>query len=148
MRILANFSKKVPTGQYENETYTVTFEAESEFNNVAEIADYLFHQAREAVQRQLEGTSAKNTPATNVPPAGADANQSRNAQPNQTGTNFPATDKQKGMIAKMLKETFDDAAEARQWLMQNFGAESTAALTRKLASKVIEALIERRGNAA
>lgn len=139
MRILANFSKKVPTGQYENETYTVTFEAESEFNNVAEIADYLFHQAREAVQRQLEGTSAKNTPATNVP---------HNSQPNQTGTNFPATDKQKGMIAKMLKETFDDAAEARQWLMQNFGAESTATLTRKLASKVIEALIERRGNAA
>ncbi len=144
MRILANFSKKVPTGQYENETYTVTFEAESEFNNVAEIADYLFHQAREAVQRQISGTSSQATPATNVPQSESETGKSQNSQ----GTNFPATDKQKGMIGKLLKETFDDAAEARQWLTQNFGAESAAALTRKVASKVIEALIERRGNAA
>lgn len=137
MRILANFSKKVPTGQYENETYTVTFEAESEFNNVAEIADYLFHQAREAVKRQIEGTTSSATPSTNVPSPDA-----------ETGTNHPATDKQKGMIGKLLKETFANGAEAQQWLAQHYGAESTAALTRKTASRVIEALLEKRRDVA
>lgn len=55
MRILANFSKKVATAQYENESYTVTFEAETEFNNVSQVADYLFYQAKAAVTRQISG---------------------------------------------------------------------------------------------
>ncbi len=59
MRILTNFTKKVNTGAYENETYAVTFEAITEFNNANQIADYLFLQAREAVKRQLDGTAAK-----------------------------------------------------------------------------------------
>ena len=59
MRILANFTKKVNTGSYENETFTVTYEAVTEFNNVEQVADFLFHQARQAVARQLNGTAAK-----------------------------------------------------------------------------------------
>lgn len=59
MRILANFTKKVNTGSYENETYTVTFEAVTEFNNLEQVSDFLFHEARHAVERQLDGSSAK-----------------------------------------------------------------------------------------
>ncbi len=55
MRILTNFSKKISTADFENETFTVTVECETEFNDVAEVADYLFQEAESAVSRQLPG---------------------------------------------------------------------------------------------
>ena len=67
MRINTVFSKKVSTGNYENETFTVTVEAESEFNEIDKVADYLFHQAKSAVQRAIEGSATTTTPTTTIP---------------------------------------------------------------------------------
>lgn len=55
MRILANFTKKVSTGQYENETFTVTIEAESEFNNIAVAGRNVYRPLRGSLLAQSAG---------------------------------------------------------------------------------------------
>jgi hypothetical protein len=141
MRINAVFSKKVSTAQYENETFTVTVEAESEFNNIAQVADYLFNQARAAVQRQIDGTAGEQTPATHIPHAdsGAPGRKPRSAN---NGQGFRATDKQLDMISKLLKEAFATDAQAREWLTRHCPGQSVTELPRKDASRLIEKLLD------
>jgi len=157
MRILANFTKKVATAQYENETFTVTVEAESEFNNIAEVADYLFLQARSAVDRQINGNATSATPKTVTPPVNEETHQEKDKAPEQKteekpangkGNPLPATDKQRNMVQKLLRENFKDGAQARRWLEDSFGADNTTKLTRKVASRVIEALLDKQRMAA
>jgi hypothetical protein len=156
MRILANFTKKVATAQYENETFTVTVEAESEFNNIAEVADYLFLQARSAVDRQINGNATSTTPKTVTPPVTAETHQKNEAPEQKTeekpangkGNPLPCTDKQRNMIQKLLRENFKDGVAARRWLEESFGADNTTKFSRKVASRVIEALLDKQRMAA
>jgi len=153
MRILANFTKKVATAQYENETYMVTVEAESEFNNIAEVADYLFNQAKAAVQRQISGDAAVTTPATTIPAGGettepAQQPQQEAPKPATNGNGQPVTEKQRSMIFKLLRDNFETRAEEQSFLKQNAGVERVDNLSRKQASRVIEALMDRQRNAA
>lgn len=160
MRINAVFSKKVATAQYENETYTVTIEAESEFNNIAEVADYLFHQARSAVGRQIEGKVSEKKPTTVTPPVEAPASEKKTespkpepetkkepdkpvppAKPEPVG--LPATERQISMVKKLIQEQFSDGDSACEWLRDTFGVTETSELSRKTASRIIEALMER-----
>ncbi len=147
MKILANFTKKVSTGDYENETYMVTIEAESEFNNVDQIADYLFHQAREAVQRQINGGASGTVPSTAIP----SSSQSRNSGNgrnggsscgNGNGNGYKATEKQVNMLRKLFDENFDSKEEARAWLRNQCSMDSTANISRRDASRVIEKLLD------
>lgn len=89
MRILANYAEKVSTGNYENQTYTVTFEAETEFNNIERVVDYLFHQAKEAVERQKSGTGNPNLNAGNGKRAAKKQNTKATAETPKAET--PAT---------------------------------------------------------
>jgi hypothetical protein len=141
MRINAVFSKKVSTAQYENETFTVTVEAESEFNHVEQIADFLFAQARAAVQRQIDGTASGQTPCTQIPhsESGAPGRKPRSAN---NGQGFRATDKQLDMISKLLKEAFATDAQAREWLTRHCPGQSVTELPRKDASRLIEKLLD------
>ncbi len=145
MRINTVFSKKVTTGEYENETFTVTMEAESEFNHIEQIADYLFHQAREAVMRQVEGVAAGGAtlPETSIP-GGRSENKSAQQQQAQPGSGqFKATEKQINMLRKLFDESFSSREDARAWLKENTGLDSTAFLTRKQASAMIEKLVDK-----
>ena len=151
MRILANFTKKVATAQYENETYMVTVEAESEFNNIAEVADYLFNQAKAAVQRQISGETAATTPATTIPAKGEatePAQQQETPKPPTAATGQPVTEKQRSMIFKLLHDSFENRTQEQAFLKQQAGVERVDSLTRKQASRVIEALMDRQRNAA
>lgn len=165
MRILANFTKKVSTAQYENEQYMVTIEAESEFNNIDQIADYLFHQARAAVERQIAGTANTSSPTTTIPstPAAPEPEAKQpapkspekpspasngNGNGNGNGTNLPPTEKQLEMIRKLLNATFTSKQDAQRWMQQQTGVTKMSDLTRKVASRAIEALVERKRNAA
>lgn len=145
MRINAVFSKKVSTGQYENETYTVTVEAESEFNNIAEVSDYLFNQARSAVQRQIDGSAAQGTPETTIPSSSGngDGHQGNGSGGNGNRERLPATQKQQNMLHKLLREQFDDQSEGRFWLRDRFSTDKVDSLSRKQASRAIEALLDR-----
>jgi len=87
MRILTNFTKKVATAQYENETFTVTVECDLDMgvDSVGERADALFAEARAAVQRQIAGTASKEAPATTIPAAAQDAQQTAPQATTATG---------------------------------------------------------------
>jgi len=145
MRILANFTKKVATAQYENETYTVTVEAESEFNNVAEVADYLFSQARAAVQRQIDGGAAMTTPETIMPSATKhDEPEEPKAQKQAArGNVYSITPKQTGLIRRLLTENFGGIEKGNRWLGEETGVADAAQLSRKQASRIIEILMDR-----
>jgi len=145
MRINAVFSKKVSTGDYENETFTVTVEAESDFNNISEVSDYLFSQARGAVQRQLSGSATQATPETSIPNV---AGNGGNHHGNGSGSNgnrekLPATQKQQNMLHKLLREQFEDQSEGRFWLRDRFSTDKVESLSRKQASRAIEALLDK-----
>lgn len=226
MRVLANFSKKVSTGNYENETFTVTVEAETEFNHLDQVSDYLFAQARAAVDRQVRGEYTAKLPDTTIPievndcpesnSAGGDdafsapsssfadqvptknsgrngssdsrgqqygTDQSRNKNPgpvNETGRNenaggherrnsakhrdngsnsrftentgdnggIPLTEKQKNLLYRLLRDNFDDREQAKSWLLDNFEESVVTHLTRKTASRVIDALLDRKRSVA
>ncbi|HOP08420.1 MAG TPA: hypothetical protein PLF13_14175 [candidate division Zixibacteria bacterium] len=144
MRINAVFSKKVSTGQFENETFTVTVEAESEFNNIAEVSDYLFNQARSAVKRQIDGTASGSTPETSIPGNNESGGDSHQGNGSSNGRErLPATQKQQGMLHKLLKEQFEDKSEGRFWLRDKFNTDKVEELSRKTASRAIEALLDK-----
>ena len=72
MRILANYVLKQGRENYGSESFCITVEAELDMSisMIADTADALFAEARDAVKRQIEGNKA-NTPA-NVTPINAD----------------------------------------------------------------------------
>ncbi|MFA6450029.1 MAG: phage protein GemA/Gp16 family protein [bacterium] len=164
MRINTVFSKKVSTGQFENETYTVTVEAESEFNHIDQVADYLFAQARAAVDRQIKGTAVSTDPATMIPaveqktrpepvqqqetPRTAPKQQEKPASTSNGNGSLLITEKQIGMARKLMGEVFDSKTEAARWLKQSTGAERVNDLSRKQASRTIESLMDMKRESA
>ncbi|MFA6450862.1 MAG: hypothetical protein WCX65_15415 [bacterium] len=160
MRILANYVLKVGKENYGSEQYMVTVEAESEFNNIAGITDYLFAEARSAVERQINGTAVAGSPATVIPITKKEQQQEHKQEPeapksspkaqekpvpasNGKGTNgLPVTDKQLSMIRKLLHELFPGKADAQRWLKQHTNAEQVTDLSRKQASRLIESLMD------
>jgi hypothetical protein len=150
MRINAVFSKKVSTAQYENETYTVTVEAESEFNNVSEIADYLFNQARAAVQRQIDGAATETKPETTIPEHSEPApEQPQPEAPRATGNGATSiTEKQRQMIFNLLDENFPARKDGEAFMRECVGGDRVVKLTRKQASRLIEKLMDRKRQAA
>jgi hypothetical protein len=147
MKILANFTKKISTGDYENETYSVTVETDTEgaFNNISEVSDFLFNQARSAVHRQIEGTANSTVPQTSIPKEDKQQDdESSNGNGNGNGNGHPLTAKQKSLIEKMLREQkLTTQANLRQFLMAQSGVERITDLSRKSASKLIEVLLDR-----
>ncbi len=160
MRILANYVLKVGKENYGSEQYMVTVEAESEFNNIAGITDFLFAEARSAVERQINGTAVTGSPATIIPISTKEHKQKSEQEPeapksspkaqekpaptsNGKGSNaLLATDKQLSMIRKLLHELFPGKADAQRWLKQHSNAEQVTDLSRKQASKLIESLMD------
>lgn len=166
------------TYENEQFTATVETEVTSAFNNVAAVCDYLFGLARESVLRQIAGTTSCDMPETTMPsptsqtashvtiaperppkvmdsmtqekapekPAVPEAPKAEMPKPH--GNALAVTEKQLGMIRKMLREQFTDGTAARKWLHEKFGADSTTSLTRKTASRVIEALMDRKRKVA
>ena len=161
MRILANFSKKVSTGNYENESFSVTIECETEFNDVAEVADYLFQEAQAAISRQVgDGSSPK--PATKLPKVlqgkGGDrapgiqkpgSNGSNGKKPEQSGNgnkggngNALMTDAQRRFLFKLLAEQGVDEEQAHQVLREEFNVSNLKEATKSQASKLINHLVQ------
>lgn len=62
MRLLANYSKKVGEENYSNSSYSVTVETTSEVTaeKISETIDYLFLEAKEGVNRQIESAKANH----------------------------------------------------------------------------------------
>ena len=62
MRLLANYSKKVGEENYSNSSYSVTVETTTEVTaeKISETIDYLFLEAREGVNRQIEEAKANH----------------------------------------------------------------------------------------
>lgn len=151
MRILANFSKKVSTGDYENETFTVSMECETEFNNVAEVADYLFQEARDSVVRQLNGESAANgKPATTLPNSGNGDSGSKRSIPaclrnngaaDQSKGNGKMTDSQRRYLFRLLAERGIEGDQANKALLEHFSVSNLKEATKSDASKLIEELV-------
>lgn len=149
MRILANFSKKVSTGDYENETFTVSMECETEFNNVAEVADYLFQEARESVVRQLNGESAANgKPATTLPNTGSNGAKSKRSVPaclktnsKQSQNNTKMTESQRRYLFRLLAERGIEGDQANTSLLDHFHVSNLKQVTKSDASKLIEELV-------
>ena len=151
MRILANFSKKVSTGDYENETFTVSMECETEFNNVAEVADYLFQEARDSVVRQLNGESAANgKPATTLPNSADTGSRTKRTVPEclrgtsksgkQTG-NSNMTDSQRRFLFRLLAERGVEGEEAHAMLKEHFQVNDLKIVTKSHASRLIDELV-------
>lgn len=150
MRIMTNYQAKRSDGNYGSETFCVTFETDTEgsFNNIAEVSDYLFRQAKESVQRQIEGTAAQTVPRTAIPKSGPvqeTAAKTREAPKpaNGAGNPLPPTEKQLSLIRKSLRGNFQNGDQAKAWLVEKFGVDAPAKLSRRLASRVIEALLEK-----
>ncbi len=168
MRILCNYQLKCGRENYGSECYNVSLEATSEFNNVSEVADFLFQQARAAVERQASGTATNNTPVTTIPaePIAQAAAPEKSDSPtpaapkaqdkasgnggssngNGNGNSLPCTEKQSQMVKRLLKENFRTGNEATGWLKQA-GFEDTKGMTRKTASRLIEQLMDRKRSA-
>lgn len=156
MRVLANFSKKVSTGDYENETYTVSVECETEFNEVPKVADYLFHEAKDAVARQINGSpgqtavsipssiksngSANSKEPLKLPPK----TQSKNfGHGNGNGKNSDAkmTDAQRRYLFRLLAERGLEGEKAHQTLKETFNVTDLKTVPKLHASKLIEDLV-------
>jgi len=62
MRLLANYSKKVGEENYSNSSYSVTVETTSEVtaDKISETIDYLFLEAREGVNHQIESAKVNH----------------------------------------------------------------------------------------
>jgi hypothetical protein len=147
VRILCNYMLKSGKENYGSEQYMVTVEAESEFNNIAEISDYLFNQAKAAVERQLAGKAAATAPETTIPSTSgttepAQQPQQEQPKPQVAGNGQPITEKQRGMIFKLLRDNFETRTEEQAFLKQQSGVERVDSLSRKQASRVIEALMD------
>lgn len=162
MRILANFSKKVSTGNYENESFSVTIECETEFNDVAEVADYLFQEAQAAISRQLEDSSSPR-PATKLPKVlqnkgggnrpsnlqkaggnGDNGKKADHAGNGNRGGNGSAlmTDAQRRFLFKLLAEQGVDEEQALDVLKDSFGVKNLKEATKSQASELINHLMQ------
>lgn len=161
MRILANFSKKVSTGNYENENYSVTIECETEFNDVAEVADYLFQEAQAAISRQL-GDSSSPKLAIKLPKVlkekaggnvsgiqkpgrngdnGKKADHSGNGSKSGNGVSL-MTDAQRRFLFKLMAEQGIDEEQAHQVLREEFNVTNLKEATKSQASKLINQLVQ------
>jgi hypothetical protein len=156
MRILTNFSKKVSTGDYENETFTVTMECDTEFNDIAEVADYLFKEAEAAVSRQLESrTNGNGKPVSTLPDSVIQANKGNG----RNGSGIPSQFKRKqgngnrkngGMITesqrrylfRLLAERGIEGDEALSTLTQILKVSDLDDVTKSQASKLIDDMVK------
>lgn len=149
------------TGNYENENYSVTIECETEFNDVAEVADYLFQEAQAAIGRQL-GDSSSPKPATklpkvlqgkggsrpaNLPKSGANGNGDKKSEQSGNGSkggngNALMTDAQRRFLFKLLAEQGVDEEQAHQVLREEFNVTNLKEATKSQASKLINHLVQ------
>lgn len=162
MRILANFSKKVSTGNYENESFSVTIECETEFTNVAEVADYLFKEAHAAIDRQIGGPPVAVKPALKLPNNLSGKNSSMlhaltgggNVNPagkegGNPGRNIAAmTDAQRRYLFKLLAEQGIEEEQAHQALKQSFNVKALKDASKAQASELIDRLTKAAQEAA
>ncbi|RQV95826.1 hypothetical protein EH221_05730 [bacterium] len=150
MRILANFTKKVSTGNYENETFAVSVECETEFNNVPEVTDYLFREAREAVLRQLNGENASNgKPAISLP---GSKNGSMRTVPDclKDSSDTPKSDQkmttsQRRYLFRLLAERGIKEDQVQNVLTEHFQTKNLNEVTKSQASTLIEELVNTKG---
>lgn len=154
MRILANFSKKVSTGNYENESFSVTIECDTELTNVADLADYLFQEAHAAIDRQLGKTPAERKPAIQSPSAlpaknngvlealrGGNGGNGGGKNGSNHGKNSGAmTDAQRRYLFKLLAEQGIAEDEAHEALLQSFNVRAIKDATKAQASELIDRL--------
>jgi len=150
MRILANFSKKVSTGNYENETFTVTIECETEFNNVAEVADYLFREAEAAVLRQMNGKNSTDGKPTSTLPESSVSDPAKQSVPESlnrkstTDTQIDRskmTDSQRRYLFRLLAERGIENDEAHEKLKEHFSVSNLKNATKAQASELIDQLV-------
>lgn len=156
MRILTNFSKKVSTGDYENETFTVTMECDTEFNDIAEVADYLFREAEAAVSRQLESrTNGNGRPTSTLPESVIQANKGNG----RNGSGIPSqfkrkqgngnrkngammTESQRRYLFRLLAERGIEGDEALSTLTQILKVSDLNDVTKSQASKLIDDMVK------
>lgn len=157
MKILTNFSKKVSTGDYENETFTVSMECDSEFNDIAEVADYLFREAEAAVSRQLENrTNGNGKPASTLPESVIQANKVNGRNGSGTPSQFKRkqgngqsqkkngemmTESQRRYLFRLLAEKGIEGDEAHSTLIQILNVSDLNTVTKSQASKLIEEMV-------
>ncbi|MCD4655544.1 DUF3072 domain-containing protein [bacterium] len=155
MRILTNFSKKVSTGDYENETFTVTMECDTEFNDAAQVADYLFQEAESAVTRQLKTrNNGNNRPIAKLPESAAKSSRNNSRQrnnvpkqltskssgkQNQNGSNM--TDSQRRYLFRLLAERGVEGDDANSTLIQILNVNDLNDVTKSQASKLIDEMV-------
>ncbi len=155
MRILTNFSKKVSTGDYENETFTVTMECDTEFNDAAQVADYLFQEAEAAVTRQLQARNNGNgRPVAKLPDNAAKSGRNNGKQRNgipkpivkkssgkqkQNGSGM--TDSQRRYLFRLLAERGIEGNEADSTLIQILDVSDLDSVTKSQASKLIDEMV-------
>ena len=143
MRIMTNYQSKRSDGNYGSETFCVTFETDSEgaFNNIDQIADFLFVKAKAAVQRQIDGTAKTDTPATEIP-VHTLPQSGNGSKPNGNGQ-LLVTDKQQNMIRKLVSEQFTNPEDGETWLRNQSDTGRVQDLSRRQASRIIESLLDR-----
>ncbi len=154
MRILTNFSKKVSTGDYENETFTVSMECDTEFNDIAEVADYLFKEAEAAVSRQLESrTNGNGRPASTLPESVIQANKGNcsngsvipsqfKREQNSGKKNGAMTESQRRYLFRLLAERGIEGDEALSTLIQILKVNDLNDVTKSQASKLIDDMVK------
>lgn len=106
MRILANYGYKT-----NGDMYSVTFETVGDVpsEHAPQAVDELFRLAKEAVQRQINGTAApapQPAPAATQPAPGTGAGPGANGngrKPQIKEPGLPATSKQLGLIRKLAR---------------------------------------------
>ena len=114
MRINAVFSKKVSTAQYENETFTVTVEAESEFNNIARISGALGQKAADRIMRRHRHAprAARFRPLVPHRGAGGRGHRGRAILP-QSGLPLPVLRLHRGMRRVVRQQ--NQTGRAQHW---------------------------------
>lgn len=155
MRILTNFSKKVSTGNYENETFTVTMECDTEFNDIAEVADYLFREAEAAVSRQLESrTNGNGKPVSTLPESVIQANKGngnngsgiptlfKRKQGNGQKMDGAMTESQRRYLFRLLAERGIEGDEAHSTLIQILKVTDLNDVKKSQASKLIDEMVK------
>jgi hypothetical protein len=112
-KLTACFSKKLPTGQYSNDTFSASIEAEVQASDAASLQAglrRLFALAKEAVDQQFAGTTPSadpirpQTPQKSAPPI-------RNGTAASNGRHVPATQSQKKAVFAISKSLGIDPAQ-------------------------------------
>lgn len=138
----ANYSKKLGLPQYSSHQFSVTVRTEvSDLSQIDSASTHLYHQLQQAVDRDIQNTGflpGNEAPKSRMPPFQRGASTSPVIEPVDNFA-WNCSDKQKGLIQKLIKEHGIGESTVEALAQQRFNS-SLQRLNKMQASGLIDEL--------